>query len=217
MKKFKVGLIRVITSDDKDFINTHGHYIEERFPNLEVESRCIPDQWEGVHNPELKRIAASKVVELAKQFQGVGMILVSCADDPGLEEIRQILPEMPVAGGGEATATIASRYSGKVGVIGIVDDLPQNYKNILSDRAILVKPNGVDSTLDLMTERGRRNCILAAKSLKDSGVKVIALACTGFNTIDLANVLEKETRLPVIDPVLAQGVFAAFEAAKALK
>lgn len=217
MKKFKVGLIRVITSDDMDFINAHGRYIEERFPNLEVESRCIPDQREGIHNPELKRIAIPKVVELAKQFQDVEMILVSCADDPGLEEIRQAIPEMPVAGGGEATAAIASRYGGQVGIIGIVDYLPQNYLNILADRAILVKPDGVDSTLDLMTDKGRQSCILAAKSLKDNGAKVIALACTGFNTIGLADVLEKETGLPVIDPVLAQGVFAAFEAAKALK
>ena len=39
----------------------------------------------------------------------------------------------------------------------------------------------------------------------------IALACTGLATIGIAKDLEKETGLPVIDPVMAEGLFAYFE------
>ena len=47
--------------------------------------------------------------------------------------------------------------------------------------------------------------------LKEQGAEVIALACTGLATIGIAKDLEKETGLPVIDPVTAEGMFAYFE------
>ena len=43
-KSFQVGLIRVLTSEDQDFVDLHGRMIMEHFPGIEVESRCIPDQ-----------------------------------------------------------------------------------------------------------------------------------------------------------------------------
>lgn len=217
MKKFKIGLIRVLTSDDQEFVNTHGRFIEERFPYLEVESRCIPDQWEGIHSPELGEIAVPKIVEIAKSFQDVDMILVSCADDPGVEEIRKVLPGMPVTGGGETTAALASKYPGKIGVLGIVDYAPRAYTRMLPDRIILAKPDGVDSTLDLMTPEGRESCIKSGQALKDAGASVIALACTGLTTIGITRELEDKIGIPVIDPVLAQGVFACFEATRRMK
>ena len=73
------------------------------------------------------------------------------------------------------------------------------------------KPDGVNSTLDLMTPEGRESCIRSAKKLRDMGAGVIALACTGMTTIGIAETLEAETGLPVIDPVLAEGLFAYFE------
>ena len=214
MKKFKIGLIRVLTSDDQVFVDTHGRFLEEKFPNLEVESRCIPDQWEGIHSHELEKQAIPKIVETAKGFRNVDMILVSCADDPGIVEIREALPGIPVTGGGETTAALASKYDGKVGLLGIVDYAPKAYLRMLPDRIILSKPEGVDSTLDLMTPEGRKSCIQAGHELKAAGAAVIALCCTGLTTIGLARELEEKTGLPVIDPVLAQGVFACFEAAK---
>ena len=47
--------------------------------------------------------------------------------------------------------------------------------------------------------------------LKEQGAEVIALACTGLATIGIAKDLENETGLPVIDPVMAEGLFAYFE------
>ena len=44
LKPFRVGLIRVLTSDDHDFIDKLGRVIMEHFPGSEVISRCIPDQ-----------------------------------------------------------------------------------------------------------------------------------------------------------------------------
>ena len=166
-KKFKVGLIRVLTTEDEEVLQSHGKQIMEYFPELEVVTKCIPDQYEGIHSPELGEIALPKIVETARSFTDVDMIIVSCADDPGVAEIRKVLPDIPVTGGGETTVALALKYGSRIGVLGM--------------------------------------------KLKEQGAEVIALACTGLATIGIAKDLEKETGLPVIDPVMAEGMFAYFE------
>ena len=46
-KKFTVGVIRVLTSDDPEFVGMHGRFIEEHYPGIRCVSKCIPDQPEG--------------------------------------------------------------------------------------------------------------------------------------------------------------------------
>lgn len=210
-KKFRIGLIRVLTTEDQEVLKAHGKQIMEHFPTLEVETKCIPDQYEGIHSPELGELAIPKIVATAKTFQDVDMIIVSCADDPGVAEIRQALPGIPVTGGGETTVALALKYGEKIGVLGITDYAPQAYLRMIPDKIILGKPEGVDSTLDLMKPEGRKNVIKMGLELKEQGAQVIALACTGLATIGVAEELEKATGLPVIDPVLAEGLFAYFE------
>lgn len=210
-KKFKIGLIRVLTTENQDILQSHGRQIMAYFPNLEVETKCIPDQYEGIHSAKLCEIAVPKIVETAKSFKDVDMIIVSCADDPGVKEIREALPGMPVTGGGETTVAIALKYGEKIGVLGITEYAPQAYVRMISDKMILGKPEGVDSTLDLMTPEGRKSTIAKGMELKQQGAQVIALACTGLATIGIAKELEEATGLPVVDPVLAEGLFAYFE------
>lgn len=216
-RKFKVGLIRVLTTEDEALLNLHGKILMEKFPMLEVESRCIPDQYEGIHSHELEALAVPKIVELAKSFKDKDMILISCADDPGVKEVREALPGMPVTGGGETTVALATKYGEKIAVLGIADYAPKAYLRMIPDKLIAVgKPDGVDSTLDLMTPEGKASCLRKARELKEMGAEVIALGCTGLTTIGIAGEIEEATGLPVIDPVLAQGVFASFEAVKRL-
>ena len=216
MEKFRIGLIRVLTSEDQEFVDMHGKVIMDHFPGLTVESRCIPDQWEGIHSNELFRIAVPKIVKLAREeFAGKDMIIVSCADDPGVEEIREALPGMPVTGGGETTVAAALYYSEKVAVLGITDEAPRAYRRILGDRLVAsARPASVHSTLDLMTPEGERDCLDCAGELKSKGAKVIALGCTGLTTIGIAKKIEEATGLPVVDPVIAEGLFASLEAVR---
>ena len=147
----------------------------------------------------------------AKSFKDADMIIVSCADDPGVEEIREALPGIPVTGGGETTVALALKYGEKIGVLGITDYAPRAYVRMIPDQMILGKPDGVDSTLDLMTPEGRQSAVDMACKLKEQGAQVLALACTGMATIGIAKELEEATGLPVIDPVMAEGLFAYFE------
>ena len=47
--------------------------------------------------------------------------------------------------------------------------------------------------------------------LKAAGAQSIALACTGMSTVGMAPRLREAVGLPVIDPVLAEGLFAYYE------
>ena len=211
-KKWKAGLIRVITLADQSQAECHARQIMKQFPALEVETLCIPDQPEGIHSPETKAAAVPKILDIAEAFREKDVIIVSCADDPGVEEVRRALPGMKVTGGGETTVSLAMRYGQKIAVLGIVDYAPKAYLRMIPERIVaLGKPEGVDSTLDLMTPEGRASCLKTARELKEKGADVIALGCTGLTTIGIAGEIEDEVGIPVIDPVLAEGLFAYFE------
>ena len=205
MKTQRIGLIRVLTTGDKDLLELHGKKVMSRFPELEVVSRCIPDQPEGIHDDATEQMAVPKVVNLAKEFESEGFdgILVSCAGDPAVNKLKDVL-SIPVVGAGRTTACIALSFDLPIGVLGITDEVPTGMKEVLQDRMIAwAKPSGVTSTLDLMTTMGRSNTLNAAEELKHKGVKVLALACTGMATIDVAPLIAKETGLIVVDPLKA--------------
>ena len=81
-KRWKAGLIRVVTLADDSLTNIHGEIIMKKFPCLQIETKCIPDQPEGIHSPETKAAAIPKIIELAKAFKDIDALIISCADDP---------------------------------------------------------------------------------------------------------------------------------------
>ena len=181
-----------------------------------MESVCIPNQPEGIHSPEQTDEAIPKIVQVARErFADKDMILVSCAEDPGVEEIRAAMPGMPVTGGGECAVAAALRYGERVGVLGIVDYAPKAYRRLLGDRLVgNFRPEGVNCTLDLQTPEGHDSCVRTAQTMAEAGCEAIALGCTGLGTIGIAAELERVTGIPVIDPVVAMGAFATLEAAR---
>ena len=106
MKTYKVGLIRVLTTEDEELLQLHGKLIESYFPMFQVVSRCIPDQPEGIHDDETFAVGVPKVVNLAVELwkEGCQAIIISCAGDPGVPEARQAVP-IPVIGAGSVSYT----------------------------------------------------------------------------------------------------------------
>ena len=86
MKTYKVGVIRVLTTEDETVLNRHGKLLERYYPMFQVTSRCIPEQFEGVHDEETERQSIPKVVALAEEMyrEGFDAVIVSCAGDPGV-------------------------------------------------------------------------------------------------------------------------------------
>ena len=210
-KKWKAGLIRVITLADQSQAECHARQIMKQFPALEVETLCIPDQPEGIHSPETKAAAVPKILDIAEAFREKDVIIVSCADDPSVEQLRLRLP-VPVVGAGSSVAALARRWGPRAGILGITNYAPPPYTEMFGENLInLGRPAQVTSTLDLMTEKGRQGVLELGRRLKAAGAQSIALACTGMSTVGLAPQLQEVLKLPVIDPVLAEGLFAYYE------
>ncbi len=212
MKKTKVGLIRVLTTDDKDILYAHEKKLMKYFSNLQITTRCIPNQPEGIYDENTEKMAIPKIVELAKQFEKeyADIVFISCANDPALRNTRQIL-SIPVIGAGSCCATFALGISNKIGILMITQNASQTMVKILGDNLIsCVRPTGVNKTLDLLTEEGKRSSLEAVERLTEKGCDTIALACTGMSTIGFADMIKKTHKVNVIDPVLAAGLLMSY-------
>ena len=206
----RVGILRVLTTDDEKVLLSHQRILEKHFPEFDIETKCIHDQFDGIHDEETFNEAFPKIVELAKEWEkDLDGLIISCAGDPALGHLRNIL-SIPVVGAGISTASISIAYGDNIGIIGIEKFPPVVYREILEDRLIAYElPAGIENTNDLQTDEGKKSVIESALRLKDMGCDVIAFACTGLSTARAAYLL-KDIGLPVIDSVIAEGTIMKF-------
>jgi allantoin racemase len=211
----KMGLIRVLSTDDPEILSSHGRLLEAFIPDLKVVSRCIEGHPKGLWNEEQERQATPKIVRLGQEMEdneGVDVLFVSCVADPGVPELREVV-SVPVIGAGSASAGVALSLGKAVGALSITDWILPPVAEVLGKALVgWEKPAHVQTTLDLMSEEGRKEIIKAGRGLMDKGAGVILLACTGFSTVRLAPFLEDRLRVPVIDPVLSGGLIAYYSA-----
>jgi len=117
--------------------------------------------------------------------------------------------KIPVIGAGSSVAALSLSYSDKVGTFGITEQTPPIMREVLGKHLVAEKkPEGIKTILDLMTDEGKRNAFKSINYLKEKGAEVIALICTGYSTIGIDNDLEKTIGIPVLDAVIAAGLFA---------
>lgn len=204
-----IGLIRVVSNLDDQRLHSHARAIQH-LVGEEILTRAIPDQPDGVHDDETFAAAVPKIVDLGRQFaaEGARLVLISCAADPGLAELRAEL-NIPVIGAGSVGAALALASGGAVGVLGITPDVPAAVTDVLGGRLVAdLVPAGVTSTIDLMRPESYQRALEAAEDLKRAGAESILFACTGLTTIGLAADVLARTGLPVVDAVMAAGALA---------
>ena len=210
MVRKNIVVIRVVTLEDQTLLRMHGDLIEAYYPALRTDSYCIGEQPRGVCDLKTKTLAVPKIIALAKKHQDADAIVISCCDDPAVEELREML-SVPVIGAGTAVSAVARGLGKRVGIIGITEYVPEPYRRILGDDLIdLGRPEGVTCTLDLMIGAGRESVLRKARELKAQGANCIALACTGMSTIRVAREIENSCGIPAVDPVMAEGLFAYY-------
>lgn len=204
-----VGVIRVLTTDDPDLLAAHGRIIEQEFGLCTV-NRCIPDQPRGIYDEETERQAVPKIIRLARDVvaEGVDAIVVSCAADPAVSELRAELT-VPVIGAGSAVAAVATSLADRIGILNLTEKAPGPVRALLGGRLVgEASPEGVKNTLDLMTGWGRDAAFEAARGLWDAGAGALVLACTGYATIGMADLLRARMGILAVDPVRAAGLMA---------
>ena len=211
MSKRRIGLIRVISYEDESRASAHGRLLERLYPDIEVVTRCIPDQPQGIHDAETEALAEPKIVRLGERMareDGIEALIVSCAADPGVASLRHRVG-FPVVGAGSSVACLALGFSDRVATMGITEGTPARMKALLGPCLVAeARPAGVTNTLELNTEAGRASAFGALRGLVAEGARVVALACTGFATLGVADEMTRQAGVPVLDPVAAAGLFA---------
>ncbi|KGT92288.1 hydantoin racemase [Erwinia typographi] len=202
-----LGIIRVLTHDDPNFVGEHGRLIQQAWGISSV-SRCIDDQRTGIFDAESEALAVPKIVELGKELEaeGCNALFLSCAADPGLALLRQAVA-IPVVSAGSASASVAAMLNRPVAVMGIGAQAPQPFRQLLGEAVLYARPEGIFNTTDLLTPQGREAALACADQLYRQGIEVIAFSCTGFSTIALAGAINQQLGKIAIDAVSAAGLF----------
>ncbi len=206
MKHPHIGILRVLTTENETVLMAHQNTLQEMFPHWTFSTRCIGDQWEGLHDEATIAAALPKIQEMGTQWAPeLDGLIISCAGDPGVEKLRESV-SIPVTGGGAAAAALSLTMGRKVGVIGIEEHAPPAYERILGAHfGGYILPEGIVTTNDLQTEVGKAAVVKAAEALKEDGCDVIAFACTGLTTAKAASLIYS-VGLPVVDAVVAEGI-----------
>jgi allantoin racemase len=131
--------------------------------------------------------------------------VIGCFSDPGLEQARAATPR-PVVGIGEAAYLAALGLGRRFGIVSIVAaSVPRHERYLrrlgLAERLAGDRPIGFGVTA-LKGEAVMSQLIRVGRALRDEdGADVLVLGCAGLGMYRHA--LEKELRLPVVDPVQA--------------
>ncbi|MCG3088250.1 aspartate/glutamate racemase family protein [Sporosarcina cyprini] len=203
-----LGIIRVLTTDNQDVLLEHGKRMWDTH-EVETVTKCIDDQPNGIYDSESEQLAIPKIVALAKELmqqEGIDAVTISCAADPGLEEVRR-LTDFTVLGAGACGATAACLAGEHVAVIGITDKIPLNIEKELQDKfhSYTYSP-ALRKTTDLFSTDAQETLLALAQEAIAAGADVILFACTGFSTIKLKDYLVEHIAIPVIDLVEAQAM-----------
>lgn len=212
-----IGIIRVVTTEDRPFLETHANLISGYLncPGVHFVTDCIRGFPEGIPNRAEEKRAAPFVKETGLQLvrkSNVDSLLISCAGDPGVKELKREV-SIPVVGAGSASAHFALMLGSRVCVLGIEKEAPLIVQRILGKCLVgYVKPPDVQTTHDIQ-KNFTEYVEISRRAVVEKKADVVLLACTGLSTARIAPVLEKELKRPVVDAVLASGI-AAFYAAK---
>lgn len=205
MKTYEIGLLRVLTPQSEALLHTHANLLKEWFPQFVIESRCIPNNPEGLASEEAKAKGIPDVIRIAEDWQGIDGLIISCADDPAVEFLQTRLP-FPVTGAGASAAILASLHRGRIGVIGIEEKVPPNILNQVQPERYCgyVKPEAVVDSNSLQTEDADRVLKTAVNEIKNMGASIVLSACTGLSVTNFREIVQK-AGLTYVDALYAAG------------
>lgn len=199
-----VGIIRVITLKNKEEQEAHARLMTQFYPSLKASTKAIEGFPHGLYNDELVAKAVPAILRTAEKLVSqVDALAVSCAEDPGVDELRNRY-QIPVVGAGTALAWACQALGKKFGVLTITQNLPRPLQAILANHSVIWRQvRSVGKTTDL--QDAREAIIETASILMGHGCEAIALGCTGLSTVGAAGFLAEQLGVPVLDPVLAMG------------
>jgi len=203
---YRVGLIRVMTLDDPKAIQVQGRLIQSLYPSLEILSRCIPDQYEGIFDDQTLAAATPKIIQLGRKLmqEGLDALIVSCAADPAVAELRQEAA-LPVIGAGSAVAYATLSMGRRIGVLGIGAGVPAAIEAILGKQCTGYRRVPEVQNASEISTRTLSGALEQVGALVAQGADTILLACAGLAAIGLARQVHERFGVISFDPVHAAG------------
>ena len=221
MKKIKICATIPNLDGIKSWGKIHQEFFETiKHPNVEITIADLPKaKIKSVSNAfdtaNLGFLHTELAIEAEKNgFDGVAM---GCLDEPGVDAAKEIL-SIPVVGECEAAMHYASlvgrKFSflipGKItgskkGSDGayLIEDLARKYgliQKISSIRSVSAK------TLDYASQKGtlkKEMLLQAQKAMDEDGADAII----GYGSLDLISFLQKNIKIPIIEPVRSTVTF----------
>lgn len=201
----RMGVLRVLTTNDRDVLEAHGRAIEAHLPRVTTVSRCIPDHPDGIPSAAAETAAKPYIVDIATEMEDeVDVLLVSCALDPAVDRLRSSL-SIPVVGAGHSTASVANAVGRRVGTLSIEGGVAPVISETLENVHHAERVDGAETTRFLTTAAGRKAIREAVDRLETAGCDVVAPSCTGLTTSGVLPELDAATPMTIVDPVLAMG------------
>ncbi|MEW6622979.1 MAG: aspartate/glutamate racemase family protein [Bacillota bacterium] len=143
---------------------------------------------------------------LKAEEDGYDAVTIDCAADPILRTLKEIV-DIPVIGAGEASYLCALALCKKFSIITVLKNTVEIIKDnidkyALGQRVASVRTANVP-VLELKDHQKAFNAIKeqAIKAIQEDGAHAIVLGCTGMSS--LANPLQNELKVPVIDPAVS--------------
>jgi len=204
--RYLIGLIRVMTFEDQKSLDVQGKLIEAMFPDLQVLSRCIPDQHEGIHDEKTQEKAEPKIIDLARKFmqEDLNALIISCAADPALDVLRKELP-FPIVGAGSAAAHCSLCVGSRIGVLGIGTKVPEKIQKILGEKCVAYRKIPQIQNASEISPGVLQGALEKCGDLVDLEADVILLACAGLAAVGLAQLIYEQFGVISVDPVHAAG------------
>ena len=194
-KKFLEKNININTSINISIPNNGPGSIESDFD----ESMAIPNVIKSICDGEKK---------------GFDVAIISCFSDPGLEACREKV-SMPVIGSGENALLLASQLGNKFSILSPLDRNSISFNKKIASLGLEKKycsTRGIGmSVLDLAKKRSQTlNKILSIgkKAVLVDNADVLVLGCMSMAFHDITSVIQKELKVPVINPVKASILMA---------
>jgi allantoin racemase len=146
-----------------------------------------------------------RIVQAEKE--GYDGVVIACYGDPGIEGAKELV-DIPVVGITEASYAYARLLSTKfLVVVSAATAVPRQIRYIKSlgipDFQYDVRPIGL-TVLGVMSDRMSAKDLIANNckvALEETNSELIVMGCSGFS--GLRADLEKQLKVPIIDPVVA--------------
>lgn len=194
--------------DEKEAKRREGLLNDWAFSSTKVEVRTVPTGPASIESmyEEFLSIPETARLMVDAEVEGVDGAILGCAGDPGLDAFRELTTKMVVIGPGVTSMHTAALRGQRFSVLTVTDStLPSVYglvdKAGLRNKLVSVKAVNIP-VLDLADDREATlgKLLHFGNEVISEGADSIVLGCMSMGFLEVAEDMEKELGIPVINP-----------------